>query len=201
MKKMIWLTTTSVLFLVFVVPAVLASALKMIPINIQPGYNSDIRLSIYKIRGFSQKFVAKTGNLTAIGTSIRNPNLKNKTDVIFSLYDNGNLIRTSILNGQNLEDGSFVKFVFPVIPDSLGKEYTFMITSPGAGPEETIEVFIIGEPEPTSGITEYTYEEEAHPGGIPLVSYSQPESKLKTINSVYSSWLSRLLSPGSQKSE
>jgi len=199
-KKMIWLTTVSVLFLVFVVPAILASALKMIPVNIQPGYNSDIRLSIYKIRGFSQKFVAKTGNLTAIGTSIRNPNLKNKTDVIFSLYDNGNLIRTSVLNGQNLEDGSFVKFVFPVIPDSLGKEYIFTITSPGAGPEETIEVFIISEPESTSGITEYIYEEEVHPGGIPLVSYSQPESKLKTINSVYSSWLSRLLSPGSQKS-
>ncbi|KKR56393.1 MAG: hypothetical protein UT96_C0046G0004 [Candidatus Woesebacteria bacterium GW2011_GWC2_40_30] len=36
---MIWLTTASVLTLVFVVPAVLASALKMIPVNIQPAVN------------------------------------------------------------------------------------------------------------------------------------------------------------------
>ncbi len=202
MKKMVWLTTVSVLLLVFVAPAVLASSLKMIPVNNQPGYNPNLRLSIYKIRDFSQKIVAKEENLTAIGTSIRNPNLKNKTDVIFTLYDNsGSVIRTSVLNGQNLEDGSFVKFVFPVIPDSLGKEYLFTITSPGAGPEETIEVFIMNAPEASSGIIEYTYEGETHPGGIPLVAYSQPGSKLETIKNVYSNWLSRLLHLRSQKSE
>lgn len=200
MKKMIWLTVVSVLAMVFVVPAILASTLKMIPGNIQPGYNSDVRLSIYRTREFSQAFIARTNSLIAVGVSIRNPNLKNKKDVVFNLYDaDNNLIRTSVLNGQNLEDGSFVKFVFPVIPGSLGKEYSFTISSPDAGPEETIEVFIIGEPELASGITEYTYLGETHPGGTPIVVYSQPESKLKTINSVYSSWLSRLLLPGSQK--
>ena len=202
MKKMIWLTTISVAFLVFIMPAVLTSALKMIPANDQPGYNSNQRLSIYKTRDFSQKFVAKTDNLTAIGTSIRNPNLKNKKDVIFSLYDNsGSLIRTSVLNGMNLEDGSFVKFVFPFVPNSLGQQYSFTITSPTAGPEETIEVFIIDNPEGSSGISEYTYVEETHPGGIPIVSYSKPGSKWMTIKSVYSNWLSRLLRLRSQKSE
>lgn len=195
MKKLIWLTTILVLGLVFIVPAILASALRVIPVNTQPGYNPDIRLSIYKIRDFTQKFITTGDNLTAIGTSIRNPNLKNKSDIIFNLYDSGgSLLRTSVLNGQNLEDGSFVKFVFQAVPNSLGKQYSFNISSPGAGPEETIEVFILSAPEPTSGITEYTYGSETHPGGIPMVLYSQPESKWKVIKSVYSNWLSRLLS-------
>ena len=84
MKKMILLTVTSVLVLVFILPVILSLSLKMIPNNVQPGYNPDIRLSIYKARDFTQKFVAKTDNLTAIGLSIRNPNLKNKSDVIFN---------------------------------------------------------------------------------------------------------------------
>ena len=198
---MIWLTTSSVLILVFIVPAILAAGLKMIPVNNQPGYNPDLRLSIYKTREISQKFIAKSDNLVAIGTSIRNPNLKNKKDVIFNLYDDsGNLIRNSVLNGLNLEDGSFVKFVFPVIPDSLEKEYSFTISSPESGPEETIEVFIINEPESTSGITNYTYMGEVHSGGIPIAAFSQPKSKWSVIKDVYSNWLSRLLFHHSQKS-
>jgi len=122
MKKMIWFTGISILFLVFIAPAFLSAALPMIPANIQPGYNPDVRLSVYSMRDFTQYFISQTDNLTAIGFSIRNPNLKNKSDVIFSLFDDdGNLIRKVVINGQNLEDGSFVKFVFPPIEGSKGK--------------------------------------------------------------------------------
>lgn len=193
MKKMIWLTTLLVLFLVFIVPGILALALDMIPASDQPGYNSNQRLSIYGKREVSQKFISQEASLTAIGTSIRNPNLKNKKEIIFNLYDEKkSLVRTSILNGQNVPDGAFVKFVFQPIPDSLRKSYLFTIASPEAGPEETIEVFYIDSP--TESILEYTYDEKTYLGGFPLVTFHKPESKWEIVKSVYSSWLSRLLS-------
>jgi len=191
-RKMIWLTTLSVLFVVLLVPAILAMTLKMVPAGDQPGYNSDQRISIYGKRGVSQEFVSKEKNLTAIGTSIRNPNLKNKKEIILSLYDENNkLIRTSVLNGQNVQDGDFVKFVFELIPDSLNKTYSFTIFSPEAGPEETIEVFYINSP--TDSVLEYTYDEITYLGGLPIVTFHKPDSKWETVKRIYSSWFSRLL--------
>jgi hypothetical protein len=184
MKKMIWITTLFVIFLVFVVPGILASTLKIIPSGDQPGFNSDQRLSIYGQRRVSQRFVSKTENLTAVGTSIRNPNLKNKNKVIFDLYDNnGTLIRTSVLNGQNFQDGDFVKFVFDPIIDSKDKNYSFTLSSPDANPEETIEVFYLGSP--TDVILDYTYDDIIHSGGIPIVTFYKPNSKWETIKKVY----------------
>jgi hypothetical protein len=192
MKKMIWLTTLSVLFVVFLVPAILAATLKMIPAGDQPGYSSDQRISIYGKRGLSQKFVSREKNLTAIGTSIRNPNLKNKKEIILSLYDENNkLIRTSVLNGQNVQDGDFVKFVFEPISDSLNKTYLFTIFSSEAGPEETIEVFYINSS--TDSVLEYTYDEITYPGGLPIVTFHKPDSKWEVVGDVYLNLLSRLL--------
>lgn len=190
---MIWLTIVSVFGLVFVVPAVLSLALKMIPGNAQPGYDPDVRLSIYRARNFTQKFVAKSDHLTAIGLSIRNPNLKNKADIIFNLHDSsGALIRTVVISGQNVEDGSFTRFVFPPVDSSFGKEYLFTVSSPAAGPEETIEIFIIP-PDEDSGILEYSYMGETHLGGTPIVLYAKPESRWQGVVSVYSNWFSRLM--------
>ena len=192
MKKMIWLTTLSVLFVVLLVPAILAMTLKMIPAGDQPGYNSDQKLSIYGKRGISQRFISKEKNLTAIGTSIKNPNLKNKKEIILSLYDENNkLIRTSVLNGQNIQDGDFVKFVFEPVPNSLNKTYLFTIFSPEAGPEETIEVFYISSP--ADSVLEYTYDEKTYPGGLPIVTFHKPESKWEVVKKVYASWFFRFI--------
>lgn len=200
MKKMIWLTIIFVLGLVLAIPTILSMGLKMIPINTQPGFNNDIRASIYRDRVFVQKFTAKENNLTAIGMSIRNPNLKNKKDIVFNLINlDGSIIRGVTINGMNLEDGSFTKFVFEPISDSAGKEYLFTISTPAAGPEETIELFIIGTDE-ASGIAEYSYMGESFPGGTSIVQYVKPKSKLTTIKEVYSNLISRLLPRYSQKS-
>jgi hypothetical protein len=189
---MIWLTTLSVLFVVLLVPAILAMTLKMIPAGDQPGYNSDQKLSIYGKRGISQRFISKEKNLTAIGTSIKNPNLKNKKEIILSLYDENNkLIRTSVLNGQNIQDGDFVKFVFEPVPNSLNKTYLFTIFSPEAGPEETIEVFYISSP--ADSVLEYTYDEKTYPGGLPIVTFHKPESKWEVVKKVYASWFFRFI--------
>lgn len=192
MKKMVWLTIFSVLFLVFAMPMVLAVTLKVTPAGDQPGYNSDQKLSIYGTRGISQKFVSKEKNLTAIGTSIRNPNLKNKKEIIFSLYDEGGkLVRTSVLNGQNFQDGDFVKFYFEPITDSVDKTYSFSLFSPEAGPEEIIEVFYVSST--TDSILDYTYDGIVYPGGLPIVTFHKPDSKWEVVKEVYSNWLSRLL--------
>ncbi|HET7098852.1 MAG TPA: hypothetical protein VFI61_01300 [Patescibacteria group bacterium] len=198
MKKLIWFTAIFVLFLVFIVPGILALGIKLIPNGDQPGYDSNRRLSIYGVRAVSQKFVSDKNNLSAVGTSLRNPNLKNKKNIIFNLYDlNNNLIRTSILNGQNVQDGDFTKFVFDPIKDSKDKVYIFNISSPETGPEETTEVFY-GQDMP-AWIVEYIYDEKIHTGGIPIVLYTKPNSKFEVIKEIYSNWLSRLLHLNSQR--
>lgn len=183
----------------------MATTINMIPAGDQPGYGPR-RLSIYGKEELSQKFISNNKNLTAIGTTIKNPNLKNKKEVILNLYDNNNnLIRRSILNGFNIGDGDFVKFVFDVIPDSVNKEYLFTLSSPTAGADEIIEVFLMENPvdmdNPASGIIEYTFAEETFAGGIPLVTFHKPENKWEIIRGVYSNWLSKLLFPRSQKTK
>ena len=199
MKKMIWFTTISILFMLFIVPAIMASLIKMTPADDQPGYGPR-RLSIYGIKELSQKFTSKEANLTAIGTTVKNPNLKNKKEVTLDLYDESrNLVRKSILNGFNIGDGDFVKFIFDVVPDSTNKEYSFTLSSPTAAADEIIEVFLMDNP--ASGIIEYTFAEETHLGGVPMVTFHKPENKWEVIRKVYSNWFAKLLFPHSQKSE
>lgn len=192
MKKLICFTTTVILFFVFFIPAILATGLKLIPGGDQPGYNPDLRLSIYGIRTVTQKFVSNTTNLSAIGTSIRNPNLKNKKDIILTLDDaNMNVIRTAVINGQNVQDGDFVKFVFDPISDSAGKTYIFTIASPDAGPEEIIGVFYTQDM--PSWIVQYSYDKNTYSGGLPIVLYFKPVSKITVVKDIYSNLFSRLL--------
>lgn len=198
MQKLIWFTTSVILFLLFVVPAILAFGIKLIPGEVQSGYNSNQRLSIYRDRAVSQKFISQTANLSAIGTSIRNPNLKNKKDIILTLFDESmKKIRTSVINGQNIEDGDFVKFVFDPLPDSKDKTYIFTLESPDAGPGETIEIFYIENDRPGQNmpgwIAEYTYDKKIHKGGLPIVLYFKPGSKVEVIKEIYSNLFSRLV--------
>jgi hypothetical protein len=199
MKKLIWFTTISIVFIVFFAPAILALGIKLIPGENQPGYNSDQRLSIYGTRGITQKFISNSANLSAIGTSIRNPNLKNKKDIILTLFgENMEMVRTSVINGQNVEDGNFIKFVFDAIPDSKNKTYIFTLTSPDAGPEETIEVFYTQNM--PSWIEQYSYDKYTYPGGLPIVLYFKPVSKTAVIKVIYSDLFSRFLLQSFRKS-
>lgn len=196
MKKLIYFTTGAILFLVFLAPAILALGVKLIPGNDQPGYSQT--LGIYGKRDITQKFISSGGNLATIGTSIKNPNLANKRDIIFSLYDeNMNIIRTNTINGLNVEDGDFLKFTFDPIPDSNGKTYYFNLSSPTAGSEDMIQVFL--SQNPPSWIVEYNYDQKVYPGGIPIVIFYKSVSKIAVIKDIYSNLFSRLLLPGFHK--
>lgn len=196
MKKMIWLTTAFVLTIIFIVPIIFAMLLSVVPASEQPGYDGVTKLSIYGKRDIIQKFVSVRSNLTAIGTSIKNPNLSNKKDIIFNLYDEtGKLIRTTTINGRNIQDGDFVKIHFDPIRDSINKTYTFNLSSPSAGSADEIEVFITT---PTGTVLSYTYDLITQSGGLPLVTFHKPTSRLITAKEVYFNLFSRFLLHRSQ---
>lgn len=190
MKKLIIFTTAFVLTVVFLTPAFLSLLIKMVPSGEQPGYGGASTLSVFAYHDFKQYFFSDQPNLTAVATSIKNPNLKNQKDVIFTLLDeSGNMIREEKISGRNIGDGDFVKFIFDPIQDSKNKKYSFILNSPDASEEEVLQVFIIS---PTDQVLEYEYQDEVHPGGVPMVTYSKPASKLSIIKSVYSTWISKL---------
>lgn len=190
MKRLIWATTIFVLAVVLLLPGVMVSLVSLIPAYDQPGYGIYGSVKIYGDHSFRQTFISKNENLAAIGTTIKNPMLENKQDVIFNLYSGGNLIRTSTISGLNIEDGEFVKFIFDPISDSKGKEYLFTISSPSAGEKEILELFLVP---PTEEILSYVYDEEVFSGGTPMVTFHKPNSKWEVIKSVYSNLFSRFL--------
>jgi hypothetical protein len=171
--------------------------IKLIPGGDQPGYGPT--LGIYGLRNVTQKFISGNTNLSAIGTSIKNPNLKNKKDIILTLSDeNMRLIRTTIISGQNVQDGDFIKFVFDPIPDSKNKTYFFNLNSPTAGPEDLIEVFL--SQNPPNWIEQYSYDKNVYPGGVPIVLYYKPVSKIEVVKEIYFNLFSRLLPQSFRKS-
>jgi len=196
-NKIIIFTTTTILFLLFVLPVVMLIPIKMVPANDQPGYGDMGRVSVYGLRQFTQEFLSTDTNLMAIGTTIKNPNLKNKKIIKFNLYDEkNNLIREVKLNGFNIGDGDFVKFVFEPVPDSSQKKYNFTISSPEAGEEEILELFLIG---PTDTVLDYSYDDETKLGGIPMVTFHKPDSRWETVKLVYLNLFSKLLSLDSRR--
>lgn len=198
MKKMIWLTTIFVLLLVFVVPGVSALAINNIPSDVQPSLDKtkDVYGEFYAV----QQFTSLKPNLNSVAMSIKNPNLKNKETIYFHLYDSeGQLTRTSTLNGLNVGDGAFVKFNFELIPDSLNQTYTFVITCPTAGSENLIALFYTDNK--PDWIGQLAFEEEKVSGGISMVTYHKPASQFEVVKEIYSNWISRFLHLDSQKTK
>lgn len=190
MKKLIFITSFAIVFLVFIAPAMLTFGIRFIPNDIQP--------SLEKTRGLfwefeiSQDFISTKENLTAIGMSIRNPNLKNKKDINLFLYDKeGELLRTSVLSGKNIGDGSFVRFGLEVIPDSKDKQYKFVLSAPDARGEDRLEIFYTNDKPFWIGDSEF--DKEVVEGGVSFVTLHKPISRIGLIKEIYSGWLDRLL--------
>lgn len=191
MKKIIFLTTSAVILAVFVVPFVAGLFIKMIPIGDQPSYDFNNKRGVSGDFRLTQEFTSLNSNLTAVGTSLGNPNLKNQKEVIFDLTDaNGNLVREVKVNGANIPDGAFFRFTFDPIENSKGVRYFFTISSPGAGPEELINIFFSNGK--TSWIGPASYGTEINDNGLPIVAYFKPESRVGVAKDIYLSWLKRV---------
>ena len=193
MKKLVWFTTAFVLTLVFVVPGVVALLIKIVPYNDQPGYSVDNRKSIFFTNVVSQSFNAQEDRLTGIGITVGNPNLKNKKDVVLKLFNAaGSLVRTSTLNGLNIPDGNFTRFLFEPIADSKGKNYTFTLESPDAREEDVLYVYF------TDGVPDWVgdvifQEEIFEEGKLAFVTYHTPISKASLVTEIYTNWLGRMV--------
>jgi hypothetical protein len=196
MKKMIWITTLFVVFLIFILPGIVALGVKYIPSGVQPPLHKT--RDVFGKFQISQEFTSVRNGLTGFSMTIKNPNLKNKKDVYLYLFDDQKtLIRESKLNGSNIEDGSYVKFLFDPVLGSENKNYKFVLSSPDAGEEEVLPIFFTEEKPLWVGLMMYDIEEI--PGGVSFVTLHTPESKLSIVKDLYSSWISRLLFPRSQK--
>ncbi len=183
MNKMVWFTTVSILSFVFVLPVLLSLTIDYIPNANQPGYGQMGRVSIYGSRSFKQEFVSEKEMLTGIGTSIKNPNLNNKSEVIFNLYDEGNnLIRNASISGKNIGDGDFVKIIFDPVIDSKGKKFIIEISSPQAPEDELLELFLTSK---NNYILNFIYESEKREGGIPMVTYHNFNSRFEIAGEIY----------------
>ncbi len=198
MKKLIIFTTVFILVLVFVVPGILAIPIKIVPANDQPGYSTDYKRGVYGKHIIRQEFISMADNLTGIGLSIGNPNLKNKKDVILNLYENTDeglaepqqVLRQSILNGQNISDGAFVRFLFDPITNSKDVKYYFTLETPSAGDEEVINIYF--NKDRPGWIGDLKIDTEAIDGEMPMVTYHKSQSRFATIRNIYVNWLGRL---------
>lgn len=190
MKKMIWFTTLSVIFSVLILPGLLALGVKYLPSGVQPPLHKT--KDVYGERFISQEFTSFRSNLTGIAMTVKNPNLKNKKDVFLHVYDeNSEVLRETKLNGANIEDGNFVKFLFNPISDSKGKAYKFIITSPESGEGEVLPIFYTDEKPVWSGLMMFE-DNEGIEGSVSFVTLHKPESKLEVVSEIYSDLFSRL---------
>lgn len=145
MKKEIYLTIIFVFLLIFIIPVILVFGIKYIPSGIQPSLGNTKK--IYKDINLSQSFISLQDNLGGIGVSIKNPNFANKKKASFQLLDSEKkVIRSVILNGQNIADGKFVKILFEPIQDSKGKEFIWTFSSPESIFEDALEIFLTENP-------------------------------------------------------
>lgn len=194
MKKLAVLTVFFVIFAVFVLPGALSFFVDIVPSTDQPSYSVDDRRSIYSTNSAMQLFTSTTDRLSGIGTTIGNPNLKNQKEIVFNLYEDNDLdtpIRTVIISGANIPDGYFMRFLFDPIIGSTGKKYAFTLSSPSAGADEVLYVYLTKSASEWMGDT--YYQDELQEGKIPFVAYHTPESKMSLIKTIYGDWVKRIL--------
>lgn len=172
--RLVQFTTVLILFLVILLPAILSFGVRYIPNDFQPSL--DIPERVYNTTVVSNSLVGTYDNLAGVGVSIKNPNLANKKDINFSLYENGKLTRTLTLNGKSIGDGNFVKFLFLPIPDSKDKQYTFIFSAPGVNENEALQVFLTKE------------------RTVSFVSFYKPQNLISVMLSIYGNWFNKLVS-------
>lgn len=193
--KLITCTTITTALLVFILPAILSFGIVNIPQNIQPPLVRTQK--IYSGISVSQPFISKAKNLSVVGMSIKNPNLSNKKDITLSIYEKNILIRSSILNGKQIEDGKFVKFKFEPIIESENKLFLFTLAAPSTTTDEadnnnTLEVFLTNQGE---GEYELSVGDKVVPNtSVAFVSFSKPPYPTYVAEIIYSKWLNKFTS-------
>lgn len=134
------ITLLILILLLVIIPAVLTFGITYIPSLPQPSLVATQKID--ERETLSQTFVEKNNNLAEVAITLKNPDFKNKQDIILSLYDNtGALLRTVTRNGSSVTDGDFVKFQFAPITNSANQSYTFTLTAPKVDINNALESY------------------------------------------------------------
>lgn len=172
MKKS-FVFTLSAILLIFLMPAILSFGIRYIPFSSQPPLGATEQ--IFQDRISEQTFKLNGDRLTAIGVSFRNPNLRNKKDIILSVYSpDKKLVAGSRLNGNVIPDGGFVKFIFEPLTILRGEEVTISISAPEAIHGDSLELYL----------------SKAN-GEIAFVDLYKPTGRLQLVKSIYKGWFDR----------
>jgi len=176
-----------VVFVVFALPAILSFGIKFIPYSYQtPLSNTE---DIFEGKSVRQYFYAKENKLTAIGMSLKNPNLVNKKDIILNLYKGESLIATSTINGQVIPDGDLVKFVFNPIENSKENYYSFTLSAPQVDKEHALSVYYTNHPDDVVGDLYVDGMQTKIP--LSIITYYKPQSRLSLVAGLYSGGMNK----------
>lgn len=189
--KITYIVALIIIFSVIFLPAVLLFGIKEFSYNPQPSLDATQR--IFGDVLVSQTFISRDNNLSDIGMSIKNPNLRNKENIMLALYENGLEKRRVVVNGRNIGDGDFVKFKFTPLGGSKDKEYVYTLSAPGVFESESLEVFHTGKSSPGFNMT---VDNKTIEGSISSVSFYQPENIFSLIGKVYLEWINKLAADG-----
>lgn len=190
MKKMIWITSLIVLFATLILPGILVVFVKFLPSGAQPPLGNTI--GVYEKNEIVQQFISTKDNLSGIAMTIKNPDFRNKQNIYLTVYDENSIqVAQSKLNGANIADGDFVKFVFDPIGSSLNKKYKFVLSSPDSNNSDQFPVFFTDTSAPWANGLSYLGEDVQ--GSVSFITLHVPTSKISLIGGMYSNLFGRFL--------
>lgn len=177
------------IFLSFMLPFFLALFLREIPNDPQPSLENTQQIS--KEATLSQHFISSTDNLSAVGMSIKNPNLRNRKDLTFQLFLENELLREVKKNGTSIADGAFVVFKFQPISNSENKKFVFQLHAPESSNEESLEVFFTSQNPVWS--KELYVDSKLHDLDISFVTYQKKMNILSLPAMVVDQWWKKII--------
>lgn len=172
-------------------PGILSLGIRQLPFHFQPSLNSTERL--YSTVIIKQDFQALDNGLSAIGMSIKNPNLKNKKDLALKVYNlDGGLVRSTVVNGSIIPDGDFVRFKFPPVSGSKGLSYNLVLSADDTNEDEAYGIFKTDST--PSFLGSLIVNNQETPDKISLVTFYQPPTPLHMMFAIYKTWFNKLVS-------
>lgn len=97
-----------------------------------------------KDRDFKQQFISPKNNLYSIEIKLKNPDMRNRDPVTFSLSSDNKTLSKLDLNGTNIRDGDWTRFTFEEIPQSENQSFGFTLAS-NSPPDKAIGVEVNGQ--------------------------------------------------------
>lgn len=188
--RLVKVNTILVFIALLLMPALLSLGINNIPYGNQP--STDWSVKVFQNNIIEQKFTAQVNNLSAIGISIKNPNLANTGDIVLQLLSSDrHILRTSTLNGQHIPDGGFEQFTFMPVSDSLNQPYILELSAPSSVDLDSYEIFMTRQQ--ISAVDPAMSNGVLVPGSMAFVQYEHPRNKLTLLGSIYLTWINKLV--------